>query len=47
MQRFRFCGNTPITRDGKVLRGDVLMNPGLKVSLESEYDSPVFELTGA
>jgi len=47
MQRLRFCGNTRITRDGKVLRGDVLMNSRLKVNLESEYDSAVFPLTGA
>ena len=40
-------GNAHITRDGKVLRGDVLMNHGLKVNLESEYESAVFKLTEA
>jgi len=38
-------GNAHTTLDGKVLRGDVLMNHGLKLNLESEYDSAVFELT--
>ncbi len=40
-------GDAHITCDGKVLRGDVLMNHGLKVNLVSEYDSAVFELTEA
>jgi len=40
-------GDAHITCDGKVLRGDILMNHGLKVNLKSEYDSAVFELTEA